>query len=143
MFVFELRDGPSDRGEFWGRFGVLTYHLHPKPIYHALHAVAQLGPDLLPVEVTPARDDLGMLVAPSGLAILWYGGATPLHVAVRLPPAAGREVQATLFDATHNNPAAGVGADVPAPLGTFAVDGLAFDLAPASMLVLEPLSAGP
>jgi hypothetical protein len=139
LFVFELRDGPHAGGEFWGRFGILTNHLHPKPIYHALRAYAQLGPDLLPVQVTPPRDDLGLLVAPSGRAILWYSGTTALHVSVRLPAAAGPQVQATLFDAQHNNPAAGAGGDTPAALGTFATATLAFDLAPDSVVLLDPV----
>ena len=139
LFIFEVRDGAPPGREFWGRFGVLTNHLHPKPIYHALHAYAALGPDLLPVAVTPARDDLGLLAAPAGRAILWYGGAGPLHVSVQLPAAAGPAVRATLFDATHNNPAAGLGGDTPDPLGIFPTAGLAFDLQPNSVVLLEPV----
>jgi len=139
LFVFELRDGPPPAGEFWGRYGILTYHLHPKPIYHALRAYTALGRDLLPVTVVPARSDVGLLAAPGGNAILWYQGTAPLHVVVQLPPAAGPQVRATLFDATHNNPAAGHGGDQPTSSGPLATAGLAFDLAPDSVVILAPV----
>jgi hypothetical protein len=138
LFVFELRDGPHPGGEYWGRFGILTYNLHPKPIYHALAAYHALGRDLLPVTGTPARPDMGMLAAPDGRALLWYSGTDPVRAEVHLP-AAGATVRATLFDATHNNPAAGFGGDTPTPAGTFPTAGLSFVLQPDSMVILEPV----
>jgi hypothetical protein len=54
-------------------------------------------------------------------------------------PAAGATVRATLFDATHNNPAAGFGGDTPTPAGTFPTAGLSFVLQPDSMVILEPV----
>ena len=138
LFVFELRDGPHNGATFWGRFGILTYDLHPKPIYHALAALAALGPDWAPVTVQPARLDVGLLAAPSGAAIVWHTGNAPLRVRVQLPAGGPRSVQVTLFDAAHNNPAAGKGGDTPLPLGRRAPADLVFDLLPDSMVVLQP-----
>ncbi len=138
LFVFELRDGPHDGVTFWGRFGILTYDLHPKPIYHALAALAALGPDWLPVTLRPARSDVGLLAAPSGRAVLWYTGSAPLRVQVQLPATVTDSVQVTLFDAAHNNPAAGKGGDRPLPLGRRAPADLIFDLQPDSMVLLDP-----
>ncbi|MDQ2809846.1 MAG: hypothetical protein M3Z04_23455 [Chloroflexota bacterium] len=138
LFVFELRDGPPTGATFWGRFGILSYDLHPKPIYHALAALAALGPDWLPATVQPARPDVGVLAAPAGAAILWHTGSTALRVRVQLPAGGPGSVQATLFDADHNNPAAGKGGDVPVPLGRRAPADLVFDLLPDSLVVLQP-----
>ncbi|HUS13392.1 MAG TPA: hypothetical protein VM536_00025 [Chloroflexia bacterium] len=139
LFIFELRDGPHAGGEFWGRFGILSQNLHPKPIYHVLRAIHELGADLLPVTVSPARPDVGLLAAPGGRAILWHNGPDRLRTRVDLPAGTAPMLRATLFDSTHNNPRDGFGGDVPDPFGDLPAGALVFELDPDSVVLLEPV----
>jgi hypothetical protein len=136
LFVFELRDGPHEGGQFWGRWGILTHDLHPKPIYHVLKAYKALGPTWLPTTVSPARADVGLLAAPNGRGILWHTGSEPVHVSVNW--AGARNSQVTLFDADHNNPAANKGGDKPTPQGRLDPGSWTFDLQPDSVVLFEP-----
>jgi hypothetical protein len=138
-FLFEVKDGYSPSGSYWGRWGLTTFDGRTKPVYHALKAFQELGPALLPAEVTGAPGVGALAAAPNGTPslIVWNTGASAARTRISLPPEwAGRAFDLTLFDAMHNNPQA-TGDDRVTPLGRRDGGGLIFDLAPGSVLLLH------
>ena len=137
-FLFEAKDGYSATGAYWGRWGITTNDGRTKPVYHAIRAYQDLGPQLLPVEVT-APAGLGALAAEPGgrpEVLVWNNSVTVAHTHISLPPAWQDQTFAlTLFDAAHNNPQA-TGDDHVTPFGVRTGPGLIFDLLPGSVLVL-------
>jgi hypothetical protein len=123
--VFELKDGRGP-GEFWGRWGILTYNGKAKPLYYVLQAYlarpAYAFPVLVPVR--EERDGVGALpgvmafgdYASGRLTVLvWRSGESSrdvgedvgvMRIKLALPPAfAGERYTLALFDDQHNNPA--------------------------------------
>ncbi|MGI8589067.1 MAG: GH39 family glycosyl hydrolase [Chloroflexia bacterium] len=137
-FLFEVKDGYSADGAYWGRWGITTNDGHTKPIYHAIRAYQDLAGSQLPVASTGAAGVGALAGLPGGKpeAVLWNSSGDRARIHLALPGAwAGAVYGATLFDSTHNNPQA-TGDDNLTPYGTYSGSSLSFDLEPGSVLLL-------
>ncbi len=139
--LFELKDGKGPR-QFWGRWGILSYDGHPKPIYHALRAYQARPGAPLPITLkgAPADGRVGLMAfgGPHDASlILWHTGPTKARVKIALPHSfGGLDFTLTLFDATHNNPARSGDATLRPWLERNAGD-LVVELQPSSLVLLD------
>jgi hypothetical protein len=144
--LFGLKDGRGPR-EYWGRWGLLTYNGHPKPLYHVIRAYQQRPDYAMPVRLTSGALDgsLGVMAfgsrSPSrSLLLVWYRGPDVARVRLVMPPTfAHAQYSLTLFDSDDNNPALS-GVHTVRQFTSEAGD-LVLEMEPYSVVVVEQESA--
>lgn len=106
---FEIRDGWNARGEeFWGRWGMFTFHERPKANYFAFQAWSRLGPLRLPLATSDERvDGIATRDGERLIAILYNASSEPARADCRIVGATRPVYRFTrwLIDETHSNPA--------------------------------------
>ncbi len=136
--LFEAKDG-DNAASYWGRWGVVTHDGRTKPVYYALQSWQALGSDRLPVTLAGPVGVGALAAVPNGQGhgLVWNTGDTAVRLHLTLPPAwAAARYRITLFDPTHNNPAAS-GDSTVTPLATRPAADLFFLLPPGSVLLFQ------
>lgn len=109
---FEIRDGwnPQDR-EFWGRWGMFTWHERPKANYFCMQAWSRLADQRIVLQSTDPRvDGIATRDGDRIVALLYNstGLAVEAMTAVRCRRDVPHRLSRWLIDEAHSNPALSV-----------------------------------